>query len=134
MRRVLPVGTASAGVKEIVIVTEPVFLATLLSEMDGALVPRDPLTIATHVPLLLVSRITFELVVIDDCKLLDAMAVEAGFVTVPGRCSMTLSPPARVPVENVTVSLVPEPAPDIAAVAAGVPRVGSTTTTVPVDI
>ena len=48
----LPVGTAVAGVSETVIVTALVSLATLLKEMDGAFVPRDPLTMATHVPLL----------------------------------------------------------------------------------
>ena len=48
----LPVGTAVAGVSETVIVTALVSLATLLKEIDGAFVPRDPLTMATHVPLL----------------------------------------------------------------------------------
>jgi hypothetical protein len=88
MRRVLPVGTASAGVKEIVIVTEPVFLATLLSEMDGALVPRDPLTIATIVPAELLPVMTLSQSTISAVTLDDAACGASAFFTVFGRTKL----------------------------------------------
>ena len=124
MRIVLPVGMVSAGVNDIVIVTEPVFLAKLLSVMAGALLPRDPLTMATQLPKLDDSSTALLLVTKADAKVLEALQAVFGLVTV--RRSVTVSPAASVPVENVIVKIDE----DILAVAAGVPAVGDTTVTV----
>ncbi len=123
MRIVLPVGMVSAGVNAIVIVTEPVFLARLLSVMAGALLPSDPLTMATQVPLDDDSSNTLLPVTMDDAKVLDALRA-VGLLTVS--LSVTVSPPASVPVVNEIVRIDEE----ILAVAVGAPAVGDTTVTV----
>ena len=129
MRRVLPVGTTAAGVNDTVMVTEPVFFATLLSVMVGALEPRDPLTMATQVPPLFDSRTVPALCVIAVFKLFAALVAALGLVTVAGSRSRIVSPPARVPVVNV----IPSTDEDIAALAAGEPATGVTTATVFAD-
>jgi hypothetical protein len=110
-------------------VTEPVFFATLLSVMVGALEPRDPLTMATHVPPLFDSRTVPTLFVMAVFKLFTALVATFGLVTVAGSRSTIVSPPARVPVVNVIVSTDEV----ITALAAGEPATGVTTATVVAD-
>ena len=126
MRTALPVGTASAGVSDTVIVTALVPLATLLSVMDGAFAPRDPLIIATHVPLLVASSVVPPLFVMAVAKLIVGLMAINGFLTVPGSRSVIGTPPASVPTENVMVRIFD----DTAAIAAGDPAVGVITLTV----
>ena len=85
MRTALPVGTASAGVSDTVIVTALVPLATLLSVMDGALAPRDPLTIATIVPVELCATIDPSPSVTAAATLDSKTCAANGFCTVRGR-------------------------------------------------
>ena len=82
MRIVLPVGMVSAGVKDIVIVTEPVFFAKLLNVMAGALLPSDPLTMATQLPKLDDSSTALLLVTMADAKVLEALRAVFGLLTV----------------------------------------------------
>ena len=98
MRIVLPVGMVSAGVNDIVIVTEPAFLAKLFSVMAGALLPSDPLTMATQLPKLDDSSTALLLVTMADAKVLEALRAVFGLVTVSR--SVTVSPAASVPLEK----------------------------------
>ena len=84
MRTALPVGTAAAGVSETVIVTALVSLATLLREMDGAFVPRDPLTMATMVPVALCATTIPSLSVTAAATFDNAACASNAFCTVPG--------------------------------------------------
>ena len=79
MRIVLPVGMVSAGVNDIVIVTEPAFLAKLFSVMAGALLPSDPLTMATIVPDADLARMTPSLRINAAGMLVKAFCGAAGF-------------------------------------------------------
>ena len=97
MRRVLPVGIVSAGVSDTVIVTDAVFLATLLSVMTGALTPSDPLTIATMEPVVDWAITTPSIFVTAAAKLVIADCNDAGFCTVLGRENVIAFPPKNVP-------------------------------------
>ena len=97
MRIVLPVGMVSAGVNDIVIVTEPVFLAKLLSVMAGALLPSDPLTMATIVPDEDLARMTPSLLINAAGMLVKAFCGAAGLRTVLGRETLMAFPPKNTP-------------------------------------
>ena len=94
MSKVLPVGMVASGVNETVIETELALLATLLSEIVGALAPSDPFTIATMEPSVLDSIKLLPLVNNADCTVLYAIFGFDGLVTVLGSTRVNVLPPS----------------------------------------
>lgn len=99
-----PSATAVTGVNDTVIVTPELPLMLLLSVTAGAPAPRLFSTMATNVPVVLVSRITPALFMVADCTAAIGLCAELGFTT-PGIVNAIAAPAAKsASPKNVIVS------------------------------